>query len=80
MPDDREPPEPREPLPPYLRIAADLEADIMSGKLAKGAPLPSLNYLAGTYGVARNTAVRAIQVLKDKGLVESRQGWGTFVK
>jgi len=70
---------PREPLPPYLKIAADLEADIRSGRLAPGDPLPSLNRLAQEYEVARNTVVRALNVLKDKGLVASRQGWGNFV-
>lgn len=69
----------RELLPPYLRIAADIEADIRSGKLAPGALVPSLAYLAQTYGVARNTVVRAMNVLKAKKLVETRQGWGTFV-
>jgi DNA-binding GntR family transcriptional regulator len=32
------------------------------------------------YGVARNTARRAIGVLADEGLITVRQGWGTFVK
>jgi DNA-binding GntR family transcriptional regulator len=77
MPDQDEP---RGPMPPYLKIAADLEDSIRSGRLAPGSPLPSLNRLAQEYGVARNTVVRAVNVLKDKGLVESRQGWGTFVK
>lgn len=72
-------PEERELLPPYLKIAADIEADIKSGKLAPGAAVPSLNYLSQEYGVARNTVVRAMNVLKEKGLVTTRQGWGTFV-
>ena len=33
----------------------------------------------GEFGIARNTARRAIEVLKDEGLVTVRQGWGTFV-
>jgi GntR family transcriptional regulator len=69
----------RELLPPYLRIAADIEEDITSGRLAPGAAVPSLSYLAQSYGVARNTVVRAMNVLKDKQLIETRQGWGTFV-
>jgi DNA-binding GntR family transcriptional regulator len=72
-------PDERELLPPYLKIAADVEADIRSGRLAPGAALPSLNRLAQEYGVARNTVVRAMTVLKERGLVTTRQGWGTFV-
>jgi GntR family transcriptional regulator len=76
MPDEP----PREMLPPYLRIAADVEADIKAGRLAKGAAVPSLSRLAQEYGVARNTVVRAMNVLKGKQLIETVQGWGTFVK
>jgi GntR family transcriptional regulator len=72
--------EPREALPPYQRIAADIEADIRAGRLAKGAAVPSLSRLAQEYGVARNTVVRAMNLLKEKGLIETVQGWGTFVK
>jgi GntR family transcriptional regulator len=74
------PDEPREALPPYQRIAADIEADIRAGRLAKGAAVPSLSRLAQEYGVARNTVVRAMNLLKEKGLIETVQGWGTFVK
>jgi GntR family transcriptional regulator len=70
---------PTESVPPYLKIAADIEADIRSGKLAPGALVPSLSYLAQTHDVSRNTVVRAMNVLKMKRLVVSRQGWGTFV-
>ena len=74
------PDEPREALPPYQRIAADIEADVRAGRLAKGAAVPSLSRLAQEYGVARNTVVRAMNLLKEKGLIETVQGWGTFVK
>jgi DNA-binding GntR family transcriptional regulator len=66
-------------LPPYQRIADDLEADIRSGRLPPGARVPSLNSLSQTYDVAKNTVVKALAVLKDKQLIETRQGWGTFV-
>lgn len=66
--------------PPYLQIAAQLRADIESGVLAPGARLPSLNRLCQEWGVSKGTVVRAVAVLADAGLVESRQGWGTFVK
>jgi DNA-binding GntR family transcriptional regulator len=72
-------PDERELLPPYLKIAADIEAEIRSGELAPGAAVPSLGRLSQEYGVARNTVVRAMTVLKEKGLITTRQGWGTFV-
>jgi DNA-binding GntR family transcriptional regulator len=66
-------------LPPYLRIAADLESQIRSGVLAPGARLRSIADLAYDFEVNKNTVVKALDVLKAKGMVESRQGWGTFV-
>jgi len=73
-------PDEREMLPPYLKIAADIEADITSGRLAPGAAVPSLGRLSQEYGVARNTVVRAMNVLKERRLIVTRQGWGTFVR
>ena len=66
-------------LPPYLVIATALEAEIRSGRLAPGARLPSLTRLSQEYEVAKNTVVKAIELLKSKGLVKSQQGWGNFV-
>jgi GntR family transcriptional regulator len=67
-------------IPPYQRIVNDLEEAIRSGRLGPGARVPSLTTLSQEYGVAKNTAVKALNVLRDKGLIESRQGWGTFVR
>ncbi len=66
-------------LPPYLRIAADIEHQIRTGVLAPGARLRSITDLAYDYQVNKNTVVKAIDVLKEKNLVVSRQGFGTFV-
>ncbi|WP_300611417.1 winged helix-turn-helix domain-containing protein [Trebonia sp.] len=68
------------PDPPYLVIAADIERQITDGRLAPDARLRSITDLAHDYGVNKNTVVKALNALRDKGLIESRQGWGTFVK
>lgn len=65
--------------PPYLQLAEILEARIKSGELGPGTRVPSITDLMGTYDVGKNTAIRALAVLRDAGLVEVRQGWGTFV-
>jgi hypothetical protein len=36
--------------------------------------------MAGTYGVARQTVQQALRILRDEGLIVSRQGSGTFVR
>lgn len=66
--------------PPYLQLATILEEQVTSGALAPGARVPSVSSLMGTYDVGKNTALRAVKELRDKGLVEVRPGWGTFVK
>jgi DNA-binding GntR family transcriptional regulator len=69
----------REAGAPYKRIAAALRADIEADRLRPGEQVPSLTKLCETYGVSRNTALRAIRVLADEGLIRTEQGWGSFV-
>ncbi|MYW77480.1 GntR family transcriptional regulator [Streptomyces sp. SID8369] len=71
--------DPRAPEPPYRQIAADLIADIERGELVPGSPLPSEKELTERYGVARNTARSALAVLRERGLVFTVPGRGTYV-
>jgi DNA-binding GntR family transcriptional regulator len=66
--------------PPYLQLADILAARIESGELGPGARVPSITTLVQEYGIAKNTARRALTELQERGLVEIHQGWGTFVK
>ena len=70
---------PRESQPPYLRVSADLREKIASGELPPGEQLPSLDRLAAEYEVSRATAQRAVKLLTESGLVETRRRWGVFV-
>jgi DNA-binding GntR family transcriptional regulator len=65
--------------PIWQQVAADIEADMRSGKLAPGSRLPSEDDLVLMYGVARNTIRRAIEGLRDRGLAETFHGRGTYV-
>ncbi|MEO3875742.1 GntR family transcriptional regulator [Nonomuraea sp. B12E4] len=64
---------------PYQRIAAELRRRIQAGELAPGDRTPSTRALARDFGVALATAVRALAVLKEEGLVEGRSRSGTVV-
>lgn len=66
--------------PPYLQIADDLRSAIRRGELPPGSQLPSVRELAEQYHVARNTVSSAVRLLRDEGLVVSRQGSGAFVR
>jgi DNA-binding GntR family transcriptional regulator len=67
-------------LPKYLQIANHIRDQILRGDLAAGAEVPSERQLAEQWRVARPTAGRALETLRREGLVESRQGSGTFVR
>ena len=62
-----------------MTISDDLRRQITGGDLASGAVLPSEAELAGSYGVSRVTVRKALEVLRDEGVVASRQGFGWFV-
>lgn len=69
-----------DPRPPYQQVAAALRAAILTRKVAPGERLPSQAELSKRYGVARMTIQQALRILKDEGLVASRQGSGMFVR
>lgn len=60
-------------------IAATLERRILEGSLKAGDRLPPERELAVDLGVSRPSLREAIQKLASKGMVQSRQGGGTFV-
>lgn len=64
----------------YEAIADELRARIDSGELPPGARVPGEKELMATYEVSRDTAWKALQVLRDQGLTESRQGAPTKVR
>ncbi|MBO2453071.1 GntR family transcriptional regulator, partial [Actinomadura barringtoniae] len=66
--------------PAYLRIADDLRRQIVEGRLAPGARVPSRHALARQHGVSDRVAVEAVRLLVSEGYVESRSGSGTYVR
>jgi GntR family transcriptional regulator len=63
----------------YRTIADELRQRVASGELAAGALFPSESELSAAYDVSRVTVRKALDVLRDEGLVDSRQGFGWFV-
>ena len=63
----------------YRAIAAELRQRIEGGELAAGALLPSESELSAAYGVSRVTVRKALELLRDEGLIDARQGFGWFV-
>ena len=67
--------------PPRLTHALieRLTQDIVSGKLAAGARLPTEQELIAAAGVSRTVVREAVAALRAEGLVVTRQGVGAFV-
>jgi DNA-binding GntR family transcriptional regulator len=63
----------------YREIAADLKHRVESGEFSAGGLLPSEADLTRAYDASRVTIRRALESLREEGLVDSRQGFGWFV-
>jgi DNA-binding GntR family transcriptional regulator len=64
----------------YLRVADAIAARIASGDLQPGGKLPPERDLAAEHGVAYPTVRRAMEVLRERGLISTIHGRGTFVR
>lgn len=66
--------------PLQVRIADDLRAQIETQRLAPGARLPTLDELGAEYMCSLAAVRGAVDLLRQQGLVISRQGRGSFVR
>jgi GntR family transcriptional regulator len=63
----------------YVRIADSVRQEITAGRLQPGQPVPSITTLSQEYGVARQTAAKALRLLESEGLVYRVPGLGYYV-
>ena len=63
----------------YVQVADHITARIEAGEPAPGARLPAERDLAVEYGVAYDTIRRATALLRDRGLIITIVGRGTYV-
>ncbi|WP_255953343.1 GntR family transcriptional regulator [Streptomyces odontomachi] len=66
--------------PKYVRLAQTIQSRIEDGTYPPGTRVPSENQLVQAFGMSRPTVVRALELLKRDGWLESRQGYGTIVR
>ena len=64
----------------YLQLAELLREQIRSGKMPPRSRVPSLIDLAAEHGLAEMTVRKALRILIDEGLIETKPGRGTYVK
>jgi DNA-binding GntR family transcriptional regulator len=65
--------------PVYQQVADEIAGRIERGELAPNRPIPAEVALMQEFGIARGTARRAVQELRNRGLVATVHGRGTFV-
>ena len=63
----------------YKTIVETLSDEILSGRYGKPMSFPSVARIVRRFGVAHLTAVKALDELKQMGLIRSRQGAGSYV-
>lgn len=69
-----------ERLPLYQRLRDEIAARIAAGDWLPGELIPTEAELTQTYGVATGTVRKAVDALVTEGLLQRRQGRGTFVR
>lgn len=63
----------------YIAVADHIAARIEAGELTAGSRLPAERDLAADYQVAVGTARRAVEELRDRGLVVTLPAKGTYI-
>jgi GntR family transcriptional regulator len=65
--------------PIFVQIAEQIENDIIDGRLAEGAQVPSTNEFAAFHRINPATVGKGVNLLVDEGILFKRRGIGMFV-
>jgi DNA-binding transcriptional regulator YhcF (GntR family) len=71
--------DPRSGVPQYLQIIRQVRHELRIGALTPGERLPTVKEVVASLAINPNTVAKAYRDLEQEGLVEGRQGVGTFV-
>lgn len=67
-------------VPIYLQLVEQIKHLIASGELSEGDQLPTVRQMAVDLEINANTVAKAYGELERQGIIERRQGVGTFVR
>ena len=68
-----------EPVTLHHQVAAEIRRAIAEGEAAEGERLPPAIDLAAVLGVNKNTAIRALHILREEGILDFTRGRGVRV-
>jgi GntR family transcriptional regulator len=66
-------------VPPYLQLVQQVRQAVRMGVLDVGDKLPTVKEVVAELAINPNTVLKAYRELEHEGIVEGRQGVGTFV-
>ena len=66
-------------VPPYLQVVQQVQQALRMGHVQPGDKLPTVKQVVAELAINPNTVFKAYRELENLGLVEGRQGVGTFV-
>jgi GntR family transcriptional regulator len=69
----------RSNVPPYVQLVEQVRQALLNGTLRPGDRLPTVKDVVSALAINPNTVLKAYRDLEREGLVEGRQGVGTFV-
>ncbi|NOY76487.1 MAG: GntR family transcriptional regulator [Calditrichaeota bacterium] len=72
--------EPRKGVPLYFQIIEEIKHHVAVGELKPGDRLPTVRQLAVELAINPNTVAKAYDELRREGILDVKQGIGTFVK
>ncbi len=67
-------------VPAYLQVVQQVERALRMGVLQPGDRLPTVKEVVADLAINPNTVLKAYRELEGRGLVEGRQGIGTFAR
>jgi GntR family transcriptional regulator len=70
----------RSGVPAYLQIQEQVRHALLTGVLRPGDQLPTVKEVVASLAINPNTVLKAYRELERDGLVEGRQGVGTFAR
>ena len=70
----------QENTPIYIQIANDIKDQIIAGRLNYGDKLSSIREYSISYEVTSLTMQRALTLLENEAVIETKKGVGSFVK
>jgi GntR family transcriptional regulator len=72
--------DPHSAVPVYRQLIDQVMGGIAAGTLAGGRQLPTVRQVAVDLSINPNTVVRAYRELEIRGVLETQQGTGTFIR